>query len=415
MKKSFKMGLIASLLSMSFCMNVKAQEEFIKSPLYGTPDKFQRYFVFDQTGFPDVESWVVKIYHDFKTDDGTILREITETVTIEDKSFFKLEDYHYGEEFGTYVEVDGIGVDGIVTEDDWIRSVPQGDPTTWKELCKGICNASTYAYSVKILEEVDYFDEEPTGNGNQIVEFTDPEYLSDPETGLVIPLYRYMVESEWSSMKFNSGPFNNEYTNENQLAHYNLAHYHTSPDGIKLIYHPNAATGEFRNKNNQKINSGEVWGINKYLGVYKNDRQAEISNTSPETTCGELISNTGSSHTSQINEANNFTWYANQKLTFTNVTQELVCSNPWSLPGTSTSSGSGPDYTVDDFVSVHDSWTKWGWGDQFIDSGNGIFGGMEGVFESVRQVNIFENTTGVPWWPGDAFDYIQLYRVDRSI
>lgn len=60
MKKSFRMGLIASLLSMSFCMNVKAQEEFINSPLYGTPDKFQRYFVFDQTGYPDVEIGLLK-------------------------------------------------------------------------------------------------------------------------------------------------------------------------------------------------------------------------------------------------------------------------------------------------------------------------------------------------------------------
>lgn len=47
--------------------------------------------------------------HDYLSpEDSSIVRQRVESVTIEDNSFFKLEDYHYGDDFGTYVVVQGL-------------------------------------------------------------------------------------------------------------------------------------------------------------------------------------------------------------------------------------------------------------------------------------------------------------------
>ena len=416
MKKNVTIGLVVSLLSLNFC--VTAQEPTQISPIYGTPDKFQRYFVFDNISYPEVQKWVLNISHEFfKPGDSTIERRLFETVSVGDKNFFKLEDNHYGQDFGTHVEVIGFdGVGNVVIEDEWVRPVPVGGTSYTDEVCKGICNGSTYSYGVKILKEVDTQTGIPTGAANHKVSFTDPEFLYEPNAGLYVPLYRYMTTTEFENMQLNSsGP--SEWMFNNRFAHYDVPFNTTTYDGIKVVYHPNAATGEFRNSSNIKINAGEVWGVQKFFGVYRNDRPQESVTLAqdPGGICGILMSNTGSSAQNQINEAINYTNYANSHLVFTNSTQELVCSNPWPVPGTTISGPKPPLPNVDEYVFVHDAWIDWINDDITNPStGGGLFDLMEATFQGVRSEEIYTNTTGVPWWPGDVFDYIQLYRVDKT-
>lgn len=417
MNKNVSIGLMATLLSINFCAT--AQDSTQISPIYGTPDKFQRYFVFDNISYPEVTEWQVRISHDeFNPTDSSILRRLSETIKLEEKNFYKLEDFHYSDDFGLYVQVLGLDEnENIITEDDWINDwINPADQFGWREYCKGICNASTYAYSVKINERFDYWTGNTVAGGHQ-VEFTDPQYLYEPNLGVYIPLFRYMTPTEWQNLTDNSQIYQNDWSLWNTLAHYGLPHTHThvDPDGIKVVYHPNAATGQFRNMQNIKINDGPVWGVQKKFGVYENDKyQASIALPDDPGTACNLLSGSGSSHSNQINEAISFTNYANSNLIFTNSTQQLVCSNPWSVPGTTVSGGNSTGFNVDGYVFVHDAWIDWINDHPNPGTGGGLFELMEAAFQGVRSEENYTNTTGVPWWPGDDFDYIQLYRVDKT-
>jgi hypothetical protein len=249
-------------------------------------------------------------------------------------------------------------------------------------------------------------------------------FYYDDDNYTHIPLYRYMTPAEWSTLSFNSNA-GTQWHLWNTKEHYGLHYEETyqNSDGIRIIYHPNAATGQFRNMYNNIIGQGPVYGVQKTNGYFRYDIQAAEQNAilAPDK-CGVLVSNTGSSHSNQISDAISFTVYANSKFTFPAAQPQLplyndslFCQQPWSLPGTTvTGGGGGATPNDDDFLAVHEAWITWTLNNPNPGTGGGIFDILSSTFDDLRSRKVFENSTGVPWWPGDIFDYIQLYRVDRT-
>ena len=236
-----------------------------------------------------------------------------------------------------------------------------------------------------------------------------------------------MTENEWYSMEDNSTPEFNAWYNSNTFKHYDILYNHQigsiAPDGIKILHYPDAQTGAFRNYQNQKLNSGVVWGVQKTLGYYKHDRQGVHSWTDAEHSCGNLVT-FGNNHSAQINQTLNFTNYGNQRFELPNpnpglnhYNENLTCKNAWSLPGTNvTGSGSGGiTKELAPFVGF-----TWKWWLENTENGVGnyekdLFDVMEEFFMKLRDdVELFKNHTSISWWPGDSISSIQLYRVDQQ-
>lgn len=256
-----------------------------------------------------------------------------------------------------------------------------------------------------------------------MVDLTDAHFLWDEDLYVYIPLYQYMTFSEWDNMLANSFG-DGQWYEWNTLAHHGIHYLNNFPDGLKIVEYPNATPGQYRNSQNIKIMEPLVYAVQKQVGYFKYDIQATHGGaTLAPDQCGILVSNTGSDHQDQINEANNFTLYGNTKFTFPSSAQglpyynnELFCQNPWSYPGTTvTPGGTGGKWTYDKTGVPLFQYVAGG--PSIGDDGIDLFDYMETMFTELRiddDEGSFINSTGVAWWPGDAVSAVQLYRVDRT-
>ena len=410
---------------MAICTSISYSQNG-PSPIYGEPTKYQRFLVLDEASYPQVNQWTIEISHvDYDTLGNIESSRLIEIIELDNKSFVKLSENHINKYKNTAIMVSGYdNQKKLIVKDEWLTP-PQFGTDLWDPLCEGICNASTYSYKVEIREKVNQ-NNQPVVGGGQMVHLTDAHFYSNSESQVYIPLYRYMTENEYESLKDNSTSNDSWYEN-NTLAHYGIFFTgntnHIAPDGIKILDIPNAQTGEYRNYQNQPIAQGVVYGVQKTLGHYEKDRQGSHSFTDAEHSCGNLES-FGNSHSAQIQQALNFTLYANQRFEFPNpqagllhYNQNLVCQNAWSLPGTSVSGGND-GWIKDELAPFLDyNWLFW-----VEDTENGvgnndndIFDVMEEFFDKFRtDVKLFENQTSISWWPGDSISSIQIYRVDRQ-
>lgn len=229
-----------------------------------------------------------------------------------------------------------------------------------------------------------------------------------------------MVWNEWNAMN-NASVNNAQWYQWNTLAHHNVHFADNFADGLKIVHYPNASTSQFRNMQNVSITEGQVWGVQKSVGYFKYDRQgAHVSGMLAPDKCGTLVANSGNLQTDQISDALSFTLYGNSQFSFPAsqtglpyYNNELTCEQPWYLPGTP--GGGNPNVGIS-WTLDHDGLYNFVSKNQFTgDNDTDLFDYMEVMFEELRlDDDSFINTTGVAWWPGDAFSVVQLYRVDRS-
>ena len=151
---------------------------------------------------------------------------------------------------------------------------------------------------------------------------------------------------------------------------------------------------------------------------YRSEGVVGESDTEAASYCGELVT-FGNNFNAQVQQGLNFMRFANRQynMQILPLSEELQCHNPRALPGTNT-----PPLGQVEAASRAPNPINLGgfcWGE---DCPEGTFGGINtggannNLFELLevknRKHELFKNSTGIPWWPGDRFNAIQVYRVD---
>lgn len=123
MKKTF-FALLSTGLMLAPTALLVAQSN--PPPIYGVPDKYQRYLVLDAVSYPDVKQWRVDVFHhEVNPTDSSTSPNLVETIVLEDKSFVKLSNFHLNKNTQTTIGVRGYDLnENLVTDDEWISDAP---------------------------------------------------------------------------------------------------------------------------------------------------------------------------------------------------------------------------------------------------------------------------------------------------
>lgn len=414
--KNLKLAIVVSWLTVC---SLNAQNPNI-SLIYGTPDAYQRYLVFNKSINSEIRNFKAEIFERISNSDTTYFKSLGAQSTRNGEEYMRINPYFFeNDTTALAIKVYGLnGVGDVVEYDEWIDLAPY-PATSWRPLCSSVCNGQTYAYKIEVMEEYNINTDQPLNNGISQVRINGSygTYAYHENDDIYSPLYRYMRQSEWISLVDNSqaaGDSANSYLNWNTFPHYGYSYSEYTDflslqtgmfDGVKIMKIPNQTTGNYRDMNYQWI-PDDVYAIQKSLGHYKNfDEVTEISQTSAQHYCGQLVSQDPNQ------EITNFTLLANSILDLDTVI--LSCNG---LGYDTPPDGSGP--------SGHGGWRtlvqyhKSIYGSPPPTVGNGtdydnVYDYMEFLFEEFQSTN---NTTGVLWWPGDEVKFIQIYKIrdDRT-
>ncbi|ASB49771.1 T9SS type A sorting domain-containing protein [Alkalitalea saponilacus] len=405
------MKSILILLFIGVFTNLFAEDRIQEPVIYGTPDAYQNYFVFNSGDHPEISNWKVDVYKIIREGDSENYEYASSHFSRNGENYLRMDPRTFEDPSTQKLfKVYGLNSSGeTLAEDQWIEKAIY-PATEWLPVCASICNGQTYAYKIEILEEYNMNTGEPLGNGFSAVRINGSygTYAYDEEDDVYSPLYRYMNFTEWESLKSNSQNTQhdaNAYLNWNTFAHYDVSwsvfnQNSQQMDGIKLMKIPNSTTGNYKDMNNLWI-VDDVYAIQKSLGHYRDYQEmVVIVETAAESVCGELISQNPDI------EIGLFSHYANSRLY---LDPAMTCNGTgYDDPPTDWDVGSTGSWMsmykkAIDYIPPPNVGGDSDYGD--------VFDWMESMF---NKFPLSENNTGISWWPGDDIQVIQFYQVSGS-
>ncbi|TCO09775.1 T9SS type A sorting domain-containing protein [Natronoflexus pectinivorans] len=409
MSSLLKHSFIAIFVNIAFSLYA---EDRIQNPIiYGTPDAYQNYFVFNSGDHPEILNWRVDIYKIIREGDSENYELVESQFSRDGENYLRINPQRFEDPSTQKLfKVYGQNSSGeTIAEDQWIEKAMY-PATEWVPVCYSICNGRTYAYKIEILEEYNMNTGQPLNNGYSAVRINGSygTYTYDEDDNIYSPLYRYMNFTEWESLKANSQSTQhdpNAYLNWNTFAHYDVSwsvfnQNNQQLDGVKLMKIPNSTTGNYRDMNNQWI-VDDVYAIQKALGHYKDYQEmVAIIQVSAESVCGELVSQNPDVEIGLFN---------NHANTWLDLDPAITCNGTgYDNPPTDWDVGSTGNWMsmykkAIDFIPPPNVGGNSDFGD--------IFEWMEFIFD---EFPISDNNTGVYWWPGDDIRTIQFYQVSGS-
>lgn len=403
MNKTISKVIVALICLTSLQLNSQTEG---KGAIVGTPDKYQGYFIFDSKKFPEVTNWVTTIselkWNQEKEVIDTIPQELirnNNSKTKQPSNFTKIDTRYLAPEIGVLCTVTGYDVNGnIVTTDKWDR-IPFTNER-WSELCGATCLGKSYVYRITInqLEELNSQGVWEPGSGHKI-SLTGDTQFSMPEYGFDLTHTRYMSPTQETQF-CGSYPSTNSPLNVNSPAHHAL--WQGCPDNyLEPTWRrfTNVGNESHLNDINMTRLTGTVYGVQKARGIWNHDDGAttDVLTGQAQSVCGQYI-----------NSTIGLTNYANNVLTLEN---NLFCNGYYSA-GSSTTYGHGnkPGKFIWNYVRK----------DKNTNGGTGTPKPSFDVFKHLEKISGghdiegYDNTTGIPWWPSDSVLMMNFFKLDVS-
>jgi|GEM_PF-5402568 len=253
--------------------------------IYGTPDKYQGYLIFDEGVNPSVTQWKVEIFNKNLDADSNIALELIET--IKPKESYLRVDKAYYTRWDKLIRVTGLDESGkIVVIEDNPSHVGPHQPY-YKPYCHFDCIAPTYALSVVIDAHYDGYDDTQITGGNmvQLNAASSTETITDDYgNDIYIPYYRYMSPAEKTSLcNTFSTPYDTP-SNINAPRHYGFINGcptnqsgfpNNTFDGINFIKLEGVNSGDGIKNYQGGTLTGEVYGICKARGFWESNNVLE--------------------------------------------------------------------------------------------------------------------------------------------